>query len=73
MKTKSSSDKHKPQPGYAFRAVRRHPKEPETVVIGQDDIEKLSWVGYAVIDGTRCLAWRNAKENKYYFQVALGS
>lgn len=39
------------QPGYAMRSTRRHPKDPDTVMIGQSEVEKAKYQGTAFIDG----------------------
>ena len=52
--------------GYAFRSSKRHPREPETVVVPDRVLACESWTNYArpsyvgteTIDGTKCNAWR---------------
>ena len=39
------------QSGYAMRSTRRHPKDPDTVMIVQSEVEKAKYQGTAYIDG----------------------
>jgi len=69
MTTQSTT---KASPGYAYCSTKRNPKEPQAVVISESDIEHFRMVGYATIDGSKCRAWVDKRDRKYYFQVALG-
>lgn len=39
------------QPGYAMRSTKRHPKEPDTVMIGESEVTQAKYQGTASIDG----------------------
>ncbi len=55
-------------PGYAEKSSRRWPKEPETVVLGDEEIANAKFVGCARIDGRHgWLCFRLGRT--YYFQI----
>jgi len=60
---------YKLEPGYAMQSSRRHPREPEIVVIGQTEITQARCVGSALIDGSLAwLAFKMPGQRKYFFQ-----
>lgn len=57
------------EPGYAETSTRKHPVEPETVVVGQYECSQAVCQGDAVIDGK--VGWLRFKipgERRYFFQ-----
>lgn len=56
-----------PQPGYAYQSSTRYPADPDTVVLSKSDCDECAHVGFAVIDGTRCAAFRMAVKGKRRF------
>ena len=60
-----------PQPGYAYASTARHPANPDTIILSESDCEECDFVGFAVVDGTRCAAFRTAVDGKrrYVFQM----
>ena len=61
-----------PRPGYAYQSSRRYPADPDTVILSQSYCDECAHVGFAIIDGTRCAAFRMAIDGKrrYVFQTA---
>ena len=60
-----------PQPGYAYQSTARYPANPDTIILSESDCEECDFVGFAVVDGTRCAAFRAAVDGKrrYVFQM----
>ena len=62
----------RPRPGYAYTSSRRHPRDPEIVVLS-DRLDALRYVGTESIDGRVHLAWADPRPpRRYVFQTALG-
>ena len=61
-----------PRPGYAYASTARHPANPDTIILSGSDCDECEHVGFAVIDGARCAAFRTAIDGKrrYVFQTA---
>ena len=58
------------QSGYAHTSSRRHPREPELVIIDEKEIGKATtFVGQAMIDGIPHVAYKIPGKNRYYFQT----
>lgn len=69
-------DNPKPFSGYAFQSSRRYPRDPETVVIGESEVERARFVGTAIVDGYTCNVWRinTPGQRRYYiFQMRYGA
>ena len=56
------------QYGYAFQSSRRHPKAPDTVVVGVNESKAAKFVGFARIDGQEMRAFKVTGARRYYFQ-----
>ena len=54
--------------GYAFRSSQRNPREPSTVVVGEDH-QGAKFVGTATIDGHQHAAFKVPGKSRYYFQI----
>jgi hypothetical protein len=59
--------------GYAESSTRRHPREPETVIVGESEIREARYIGSAYINGS--CAWqcwrvpaKPGRPGRYYFQ-----
>lgn len=62
----------RPRPGYAFTSSRRHPREPEIIVLS-DRLDEFRYVGMESIDGREHFAWVDyGPPRRYLFQVAVG-
>ena len=61
-----------PQPGYAYQSTARYPAYPDTIILSGSDCDECEHVGFAVVIGTRCAAFRMAIDGKrrYVFQTA---
>ncbi len=60
---------YKLMPGYAETSTHRRPKEPTTVIVGQDEVNRARCVGSAYINGSCAwLAFKMPKQRRYYFQ-----
>ena len=61
-----------PQPGYAYQSTARYPAYPDTIILSGSDCDECEHVGFAVVNGTRCAAFRAAIDGKrrYVFQTA---
>lgn len=56
--------------GYAYRSTKRHPKEPETVVVVDSELSNYRFVGYARIDGSTMNCFRSQSGKPHYlFQL----
>lgn len=62
-----------PESGYAFRISRRYPRDPATIIVGDDDCATAKFVGHCRIDDRSHRAFRCTVDGKrcYIFQVAL--
>lgn len=56
-------------PGYAFSSSKRFPIDPETVVLGDEEIKKAIFIGSAVIDGSKHAAFWIPGTRQYFFQT----
>lgn len=66
---KRELDSYKLEKGYAETSTRRHPREPETVVVGDAEVSQARCVGSAIIDGSSAwLAFKMPGKRRYYFQ-----
>lgn len=54
--------------GYAYCSTRKAPREPETIVIGQDEIDNAAFQCTDSIDGVPMNRFR-APNGKYYWQL----
>jgi hypothetical protein len=55
--------------GYAYKSSKRRPIDPETVVVGEEEIAACRCVGTAMIDGLATyLAFKVRGRKTYYFQ-----
>ena len=60
---------YKLESGYAETSTKRHPVEPETVIVGEDEVRQARCVGAAIIDGSSAwLAFKTPGKKRYYFQ-----
>ena len=59
----------KMSPGYAYTSSKRHPAEPETVMVSKDECRQANHVGTAVVDGSRVEAFR--LNRRYFFQIPV--
>ena len=68
----NSTEDYIPRPGYAYQSTARYPANPDTIILSESDCDECEHVGFAVIDGTRCAAFRAAVDGKrrYVFQTA---
>lgn len=55
--------------GYAYQSSRRHPREPETVVLSDTEADSGRFVGFAWIDGTQMAAFKVQGQRRYFFQL----
>lgn len=59
-------------PGYALTSTKKHPKEPDTVIVGEDECSQARCVGACYLTNeTHSLQWVGFKipsKNRYYFQ-----
>lgn len=58
--------------GYADTSSRRHPREPETVIVGDDEVRQSRFVGYAYISNYpngRAAAFKVRGKKRYFFQA----
>ncbi len=55
--------------GYADTSTRKYPKEPETIILGQDVIEKARCVGFQSEPIGRWFIFKVPNVKRYYFQL----
>ena len=57
------------EPGYAMTSTRRHPREPETVIVPEDAVKGARCIGRAKIDDNSLwLCFKVPGERRYWFQ-----
>lgn len=56
--------------GYAYRSTKRHPRDPDTVIVGESELSNYRFVGYARIDGSTMNCFRaQSGRSGYLFQL----
>lgn len=58
-------------PGYAERSARKHPKDPETVVVGDAESKAVRYIGTQWREGKTWNVWKVPNKSRYYFQLRL--
>jgi hypothetical protein len=57
--------------GYAETSSRKYPREPETVVVGETEVNAARYVGEQIRDCQHWNVFKIPNRKRYYFQIRL--